>query len=99
MVSQELTFVSVKPDGLHRGLVHEVIKRFEQHGFLLVAIKMVKPTMDKLEEVYETLQFYVRVCMYIYLFMHNLTCIFFVYVFLHVLCIGLCIKCITCTCM
>ena len=29
----------VKPDGVHRGLVGEIIKRFEQKGFKLVAIK------------------------------------------------------------
>ena len=31
----------VKPDGVHRGLVGEIIKRFEQRGYKLVAIKFV----------------------------------------------------------
>lgn len=31
----------VKPDGVQRGLVGEIIKRFEQKGFKLVAMKFV----------------------------------------------------------
>merc|ERR1719232_2251337 len=30
----------IKPDGVQRGLVGEIIKRFEQKGFKLVAMKM-----------------------------------------------------------
>jgi hypothetical protein len=30
----------VKPDGVHRGLVGDVIKRFEQRGYKLVGIKV-----------------------------------------------------------
>ena len=33
---EERTYVMVKPDGVHRGLVGEIIKRFEQKGFKLV---------------------------------------------------------------
>ncbi len=38
---KERTFVAVKPDGVQRSLVGEVIKRFEQVGLKLVAMKMV----------------------------------------------------------
>ena len=38
------TLVLVKPDGVARGLVGEIIKRFEQRGLKIVGIKMVKPT-------------------------------------------------------
>ena len=41
--SAERTFIAIKPDGVQRGLVGEIIKRFEQKGFKLVAIKMVQP--------------------------------------------------------
>merc|ERR1712088_698913 len=34
--NQERTFIMIKPDGVHRGLVGEIIKRFEQKGFKLV---------------------------------------------------------------
>ena len=36
------TFVMVKPDGVQRGLVGEVIRRLEQKGFRLAAMKMMK---------------------------------------------------------
>jgi nucleoside-diphosphate kinase len=32
----------IKPDGVQRGLVGEIIKRFEQKGFKLVALKFVQ---------------------------------------------------------
>merc|ERR1712168_1298137 len=45
----ERTFIAIKPDGVQRGLVGEIIKRFEQKGFKLVAIKMVQPGKAHLE--------------------------------------------------
>ncbi|MBT4651657.1 nucleoside-diphosphate kinase [Candidatus Woesearchaeota archaeon] len=40
----EQTFIAVKHDGVQRGLVGEILKRFEQRGLKLVAMKMVLPT-------------------------------------------------------
>ncbi|CAF1212549.1 unnamed protein product [Didymodactylos carnosus] len=37
----ERTFILVKPDGVARGLVGEITKRFEHRGFKPVAIKLV----------------------------------------------------------
>lgn len=37
----ERTFVMVKPDGVQRGLIGEVIRRLERKGLKLVAIKML----------------------------------------------------------
>lgn len=37
----ERTFIAIKPDGVQRGLVGEIIKRFEQKGFKLVAMKLI----------------------------------------------------------
>merc|ERR1712179_506972 len=34
--TKERTFIMIKPDGVQRGLVGDVIKRFEQKGFKLV---------------------------------------------------------------
>lgn len=45
----------VKPDGVDRGLVGEIIKRFEQKGFKLAALKLVKPEQKLLEEHYADL--------------------------------------------
>ena len=38
----ERTYLMVKPDGVHRKLVGEIIKRLEQKGFKLVALKFVQ---------------------------------------------------------
>jgi nucleoside-diphosphate kinase len=46
----------VKPDGVQRGLVGEIIKRFESRGFQLNALKMVTPTQQVLEEHYQDLK-------------------------------------------
>lgn len=37
----ERTFIAIKPDGVQRGLVGDIIKRFEQKGFRLVAMKFL----------------------------------------------------------
>lgn len=38
--NKERTFIMVKPDGVQRGLVGEILKRFEAKGFKLVALKL-----------------------------------------------------------
>jgi len=53
---QERTFIAIKPDGVHRGLVGEIIKRFEMKGFKLVALKMQQPSKEHLEKHYEDLK-------------------------------------------
>jgi hypothetical protein len=42
MANLERTFIAIKPDGVQRGLVGEIIKRFEQKGFRLVAMKFLR---------------------------------------------------------
>jgi len=42
----EQTLVLIKPDGVARGLTGEVIKRFEQRGLKIVALKLVKVSKD-----------------------------------------------------
>lgn len=46
-LKQERTLVIVKPDGVQRSLIGEVIKRYEQCGLKLVALKMLIPTRDQ----------------------------------------------------
>ncbi len=48
----EKTFVMVKPDGVLRGLVGEVVSRFEKRGLKIVAMKMVKPTLEQIDNHY-----------------------------------------------
>ncbi|KAM9305982.1 nucleoside diphosphate kinase A [Gastrophryne carolinensis] len=50
--NQERTFIAVKPDGVQRGLVGEIIKRFEQKGFKLVALKFVQACPELLKQHY-----------------------------------------------
>ncbi len=40
------TFVMVKPDGVRRGLVGEVIRRFEQKGLKLRAMKLIQVSSE-----------------------------------------------------
>ena len=40
--NMERTYIMIKPDGVQRGLVGEIIKRFEQRGFQLSALKLVQ---------------------------------------------------------
>jgi len=53
--TKERTFIMVKPDGVQRGLVGDIIKRFEQKGFKLVAIRMMRPGEAHLREHYADL--------------------------------------------
>ncbi|NMP22285.1 nucleoside-diphosphate kinase [Sulfobacillus harzensis] len=46
------TFVMVKPDGVRRGLVGEVIRRFEQKGLKLKALKLIHVTPEQAAEHY-----------------------------------------------
>jgi len=48
----ERTLVLVKPDGVQRGLIGEVIGRLEKRGLKIIALKMVKPTLEHLDEHY-----------------------------------------------
>jgi nucleoside-diphosphate kinase len=48
----EQTFVMVKPDGVQRGLIGDIITRFERAGLKLVALKMVHPTKEMVKDHY-----------------------------------------------
>lgn len=48
----ERTLVLVKPDGVQRGLIGEVISRFERRGLKIVALKMTKPSLDHIDSHY-----------------------------------------------
>ncbi|KKR29824.1 MAG: Nucleoside diphosphate kinase [Candidatus Woesebacteria bacterium GW2011_GWA1_39_8] len=49
---EERTLVVVKPDGVQRSLVGEIIKRYERMGLKLVGIKMLVPTPEFVEKHY-----------------------------------------------
>jgi nucleoside-diphosphate kinase len=47
------TFVMIKPDGVRKGLIGEIISRFERRGMKIVAMKMVKMDRALAERLYE----------------------------------------------
>jgi len=51
----ERTFIMVKPDGVQRGLVGKIIKRFEEKGFKLVAMKFMWASEELLSKHYADL--------------------------------------------
>ncbi|KAK3073369.1 nucleoside diphosphate kinase Ndk1 [Teratosphaeriaceae sp. CCFEE 6253] len=55
IMTSEQTFIAIKPDGVQRGLVGEIIGRFERRGYKLAAIKLVTPSKEHLEKHYEDL--------------------------------------------
>ncbi|KAJ1308936.1 hypothetical protein OPQ81_004619 [Rhizoctonia solani] len=65
--NQERSFIMVKPDGVQRALVGEIIQRFERRGFKIVAIKMVHASEAHIKKHYEDLAdkpFYEGLCKY-----------------------------------
>lgn len=51
-IGMERTFVMIKPDGILRGLIGEVIGRFERRGLKLVGMKMMKPSLEHINDHY-----------------------------------------------
>jgi len=49
---KERTLVIIKPDGIQRSLMGEIIGRYEKLGLKLVAVKMVVPTAEYIEKHY-----------------------------------------------
>lgn len=55
-MTREQTFIMVKPDGVQRGIVGEIIQRFERRGYQLVAAKLTQASDALLREHYQDLQ-------------------------------------------
>lgn len=49
---KEKTLIIIKPDGIQRTLIGEIIKRYERVGLKLVGIKIIVPTKDFVEKHY-----------------------------------------------
>lgn len=49
----ERTFVMVKPDGVQRGLIGEIVGRFERRGLKIVGMKMVQVSDDLARRHYD----------------------------------------------
>ncbi|VDI35587.1 nucleoside-diphosphate kinase [Mytilus galloprovincialis] len=53
--NNERSFIMVKPDGVQRGLTGEIIKRFNNRGYKLVACKLVQPSKEFMQKHYADL--------------------------------------------
>ena len=49
---QERTFIAIKPDGVQRGFISEIIGRFERKGFKLVGLKQLIPSKELAQKHY-----------------------------------------------
>ncbi len=49
----EKTFIAIKPDGVQRGLVGDIVKRFETKGFTLVGMKFMSVSKEMAAKHYD----------------------------------------------
>ncbi len=56
----EKTLVLIKPDGVQRGLIGEIISRFERVGLKLIAMKMVHPSHEDVDRHYALTEDWMR---------------------------------------
>ena len=68
MHTEERTFIAVKPDGVQRGLIGEIVKRFETKGYKVIGLKMIRVSDEQAKAHYaehEGKPFYPRLIRYI----------------------------------
>lgn len=66
--TEERTFIVVKPDGVQRGLIGEIVKRFESKGYKVIGLKMLQVSDEQARAHYaehEGKPFYPRLIRYI----------------------------------
>jgi len=51
-IQKEQTLILAKPDAMQRGLVGEIIKRFENRGLKIIGLKMTKPSPAHIKKHY-----------------------------------------------
>lgn len=51
----ERTFIALKPDAVQRGLIGQIIQRFESKGYKLVGLKLLHPTKEMAQAHYADL--------------------------------------------
>lgn len=49
----ERTFIMIKPDGIQRGIMGEIISKIEQKGFKIIQAKLFEAGRDLVEEHYK----------------------------------------------
>lgn len=66
--SEERTFVAIKPDGVKRGLIGQIIQKFESKGYKIIGLKMLNVNKELVEKHYSEhlgKPFYERLIAYI----------------------------------
>jgi nucleoside-diphosphate kinase len=53
VIKLERTLILVKPDGVKRSLIGEILRRYEQKGLYITAIKSIYPTQQLVENHYD----------------------------------------------
>ena len=64
----ERTFIAIKPDGVKRNLIGRIITRFEEKGYKIIGLKLLKATEEMAKKHYaehEGKPFYPRLVKYI----------------------------------
>lgn len=56
----ERTYVMIKPDGVKKGLIGEIISRFEQRDLKVVALEMFQPTTEQIDGHYPKDEAWIR---------------------------------------
>lgn len=57
---KEQTYVMIKPDGVKKGLIGEIIRRFEQRDLKVVALEMFQPTTEQIDNHYPKDEAWIR---------------------------------------
>jgi len=57
---KEQTYVMIKPDGVKKGLIGEIIGRFEQRDLKIVALEMFQPTHEQIDNHYPKEEAWIR---------------------------------------
>jgi len=57
---KERTYVMIKPDGVKKGLIGEIVRRFEQRDLKIAALEMFQPTVEQIDDHYPKDEAWVR---------------------------------------
>ena len=52
MADMQTTYIMINPDGVQRGLIGEIITRFERKGLRMVGLRQLTPSMELAEAHY-----------------------------------------------
>lgn len=51
-LKEERTLVLIKPDGVRRGLIGEIVSRIEKRGLKVIALKMIQASREQIDDHY-----------------------------------------------